>query len=176
MILRPSQLAAILALAMGSTTALACSPDRINSPQQLVEQSDAIYRLRPLAFAEPLKVDPQRFYPWPTTQIRFRVVGVAKGPARTSVVLPGSFAEDRDPNDHGPPYRFVRKGGRGGNCYATSYLKGQEYLVFLKAGSAYWSPLAPTTEEISGPRDPWLVWVIDHLKPTRQAPQGKDRR
>jgi hypothetical protein len=177
MVHRRSQIALVLAFALGRADAMACSPDHIDSPQQLVARADAIYRLRPESGAESLKVDPQRFYPWPNSQIRFRVVGVVKGPALSSIVLPGSFAKMRDPNDHPPPYRFVRPGGRGGNCYATSYLKGQEYLVFLKGKSAYWSPLAPTGEEISGPKDPWLVWVLKHAHPAPHASgQGMDRR
>jgi hypothetical protein len=44
------------------------------------------------------------------------------------------------------------------------YRRGAEYLLLLTREQAgeltpYWSPLAPTNEQVSGPDDPWIQWV-----------------
>ena len=143
---------------------IACSPVRVDTPQQLVDKADAIYRVRASSAAPSLPPDPNRAWHWPETQIRFQVLGVVKGPAVSSVVLPGAFTNKPDSNDHPPPYKMLRLGGRGGSCFASSFRKGHEYLVFLKGNSPYWSPLAPTTEEINGAEDTWLRWVVRRVK------------
>lgn len=140
---------------------LACSPMHIDTPLQLVEMAEGIYRVSPVAYAAPQPSS--RISPWPDTQVRFEVLAVLKGVQRASLQLPGELGREDDPNDHPVPYEFVRPGGRSGNCYAVTFRKGREYLLFVKNDTAYWSPLAPTTEQVSGPDDPWVIWVKEQL-------------
>ena len=67
------------------------------------------------------------------------------------------------------PYRFVRPGGRGGSCFANSYRRGAQFLLFLKKGWAgfttNFSALGPTNEQLTGVDDPWVKWVRAYLSP-----------
>jgi hypothetical protein len=81
------------------------------------------------------------------------------------VTVYGQTARYDGPNDGTAPYDFVRRGGRHGNCFASDYKSGGQFLLFLRGGTVHWSPLAATNEEVSGPKDPWVVWLKDRLKP-----------
>jgi hypothetical protein len=158
---------------LGSPTTQACSPERIDTPQELIEKAEGIYRVRPRSYVLPTGPDSLSVGFLPKTRLRFQVTGVLKGPARSTVDLPGTFAKSPDPNGHRVPYPFVRPAGRRGTCFATSYLKTQEYLVFLRGDTAYWSPLAPTNEEIRGASDTWVTWVAGHLKRSASSSRRK---
>ena len=104
------------------------------------------------------------------TQVRFTVLAVLKGRlASPTVEFNGALSDGDDPNDRRVPFDFVRPGGRGGNCFATHYRAGAEYLLLLRRGeypphvgelTPYWAPLSPTNEQLmGGGADPWLVWV-----------------
>jgi hypothetical protein len=105
-------------------------------------------------------------------KIRFRVIGVHKGSLSSrELVLNGRLDDADDFNDRPIPYRFVRPGGRSGNCYAHGYRKGAEYLLLLQSDSAgvwspYWAALSLTNEQIRGTVDPWLTWVVEQIKQT----------
>jgi len=111
-------------------------------------------------------------------KIRFRVIGVHKGSLSSrELVLDGRLDDADDFNDRPIPYVLVRPGGRYGHCYAHGYRKGAEYLLLLQSDSAgvwspYWAALSPTNEQIRGTVDPWLTWVIEQIKQTRQEPNG----
>jgi len=99
--------------------------------------------------------------------VRFTVLRVLKGTLSASTIeFNGSLENSDDWNDRNPPYTFVRPGGRHGNCFALGYRTGAEYLLFLKGLTLtpYWSPLAPTNEQVSGPSDGWLTWVAAQIQ------------
>jgi len=151
-------------------TSLACSPRKIDTPQELVHSADAIYHVR----AGDQALDPPSSsrmpQPWPNARVTFRVLSVLKGARRSMIQLPANLVPKPDPNDRPVPYDFVRPGGRRGNCYAVTFRRGQDYLLFLKSGTPYWSPLAPTTEQVIGTNDPWLIWVRQELaKPAERS-------
>ena len=99
------------------------------------------------------------------SSIEMIVVEVVKGEFKSkTVIVHGQTVRYDGPNDGTVPYDFVRPGGRHGNCYASDYKAGGQFLLFLRGGDVHWSPLAPTNEEVSGPKDPWVVWVRDRLK------------
>ena len=140
-----------LTFVAAQTSAWACSPLRIDTPQQLVEGATGIYRVRVSSVQT-------------GSQVGFTVLSVLKGARKPSLRVRGSLTADTDPNDHAAPYTFVRPGGRHGNCFAVTYNRRKEYLLFLKNGTPYWSALAPTNEQVSGANDPWVVWVKKQLE------------
>jgi hypothetical protein len=101
--------------------------------------------------------------------IAFEVLARLKGqnvpPAFT---IPGKLVERDDFNDHAPPYTFVRRGGRSGNCFAYGYRQGAEYLLFLQPQgdvmTPYWAALAPVNEQVRSAQDPWIDWVRGQLE------------
>jgi hypothetical protein len=167
-----SSLAFSLALACSgiANSALACSPAHINTPQELIALADGIYRVKPVAYGLPKPSS--RIFPWPDTQVRLKVLATIKGTPQSELQVPGDLGRENDPNDHPVPYEFVRPGGRSGNCYAVTYRKASQYLLFVKDGSPYWSPLAPTTEQVSGPMDPWVIWVMEQLTAPAERPNN----
>jgi hypothetical protein len=64
----------------------------------------------------------------------------------------------------GPPYHWVRDGGTHGDCHAHDYQMHTQFLLFLKHGTPYWASMAATNEEVSGPDDPWVLWVTRFLQ------------
>lgn len=59
----------------------------------------------------------------------------------------------------------VRAAGCGG-CFAYDYKAGAQYILMLKDGGAYWAPLSPTNEEVTGENDPWALWLKQQLNRT----------
>jgi hypothetical protein len=58
----------------------------------------------------------------------------------------------------------VRPGGRRGSCFANSYRRDAQYLLFLKKPNrgdltVNWAALAPVNEQLRSAEDPWLIWV-----------------
>jgi hypothetical protein len=108
------------------------------------------------------------------TQVVFKVLRVLKGSLASdaTITLTGHLESSDDWNDRPVPYDFVRRGGRQGNCYAFGYRQDGEYLLFLNPGStpgetawiAHWAALSPTNEQLRGPDDPWLKWVVQQIK------------
>lgn len=103
------------------------------------------------------------------TSIQFEVQEVLKGDqSRTQLLVPGDSTANDDFNEGPIPYRIVRSGGRRGNCIATSYKIGAEYLLLLRASNGvynpYWAPLAPLNEQITGRNDAWVNWVREQLR------------
>ena len=82
-------------------------------------------------------------------------------------VNPGALVDLDEFNAHSVPYPVVRRSGLAGTCFATTYRRGAEYLLFMNRGAdgsltPYWAPLMPTNEQLRGPTDPWLLWVRAH--------------
>jgi hypothetical protein len=163
----------VLVVLLGSVLAVpvasACSPvDPIPSPSDLVNSAEVIVWAR----ARGRSAEPgERGGPaGDRSKVEFAVAAVLKGRVGSpTITLNGHLEERSDPNDHDAPYRFVRPGGRRGNCYALAYQRGAEYLLFLKRTEGgdlapYWSPLAPTNEQVLGPDDVWIQWVIAQLR------------
>jgi hypothetical protein len=157
---------------VSAPSSLACSPRKVSTPQELVSGADGIYHVRS---SNEIPGPPSSSHmprPQPNAQVTFRVLSVIKGARRTMFLIPADFVPEADPNDHPVPYNFVRPGGRRGNCYAVTFKQGQEYLLFLKGGTPYWSPLAPTTEQVAGTTDPWLIWVRRELAKQTERPNN----
>jgi len=173
----------ILASILGLTFALpslACSTtEPLPPPNELVKSAEVIVRVRvrgigPKPGVSDVAVVPP-FAARYVTQVDAAVLEVLKGafPAQT-ITFDGYEEERDDPNDRPVPYNFVRPGGRAGMCFALGYRQGAEYLLLLKRTSApsaqgdlltpYWSPVAPTNEQLFGPQDPWLRWVREELE------------
>jgi hypothetical protein len=69
---------------------------------------------------------------------------------------------------------FVRPGGRAGSCFANSYRRDAEYLLFLKKlkGGEFtvnWAALAPVNEQIRSAEDPWLIWVREQANKSKNV-------
>lgn len=170
-----TRVSAIAGLLLASATPAApCSMvGPAPTPAQLVDKATVIVRARVDGFAGP-GVAPEQI--GATAQVRFTVLQVLKGSLSASAIDISGALEDRDdPNDGPVPYTFVRPGGRGGGCYATTYRQGAEYLLLLQEAidqrgtptrtlTPYWYGLMPTNEQLlRGARDPWLVWVSHRL-------------
>lgn len=147
-------LVAIAACAV-SRVAIPCSVTHVANAQEITTLADAII------LAEVVKYSKTSKYGGDVT---FSVLEVLKGAVSTKELILGGQADTYDgPNDHAPPYNFVRRGGRHGNCFAGDYKIGGKFLLFMQNGSATWAPLAATNEEVSGPTDPWVWWVKGYL-------------
>ncbi|HXH95113.1 MAG TPA: hypothetical protein VNN25_26300 [Thermoanaerobaculia bacterium] len=106
----------------------------------------------------------------PESTVRFRIEEVVKGRyALTDLDLPGYLESSDDFNELPVPYTFVRRGGRGGSCFANTYRQGGRYLLVLKmVAGAYtvdWYALGPTNEQLHSVDDPWLKWVRSQVGP-----------
>jgi hypothetical protein len=154
----------MVALLTAPNATQACTVKDKVSPSQLVAQADAILRVRAAGVTtgpSSLRKGARAHYDQgPVPMVAFEVVEVVRGdlpgvPLRVVGIAVGGD----DWNDAAVPYEFVRPAGRKGMCYATAYRLGAEYLLFFRGGSIYWSPLAPTNEQIHGVDDPWLRWV-----------------
>jgi hypothetical protein len=112
--------------------------------------------------------------------VEFQVVEVLKGSIHVPLIrLNGTLTNHDDFNDAPPPYGFVRRDGRRGDCHASTYRPGAFYLLLLKAAdeveayyrpspgipfTAYWTPLAPTNEQVHERDDQWVAWVRQRVK------------
>ncbi len=172
--IRPMLVFAMVGLA---TPAWPCSVvGPLPSAERLVDDAEVIARVR----AEGLSSTPGRgglLFPGSKTQVRFAILEVLKGRLSSSTVeFNGSLTDRDDRNDRPVPYDFIRRGGRGGNCFALTYRAGAEYLLLLRSGehpsdaqpnqlTPYWAPLSPTNEQLfHGASDAWFVWVSKELR------------
>lgn len=143
--------------------ALPCSISEPVSNIKLVRDAIAIVRAKAMDYTKP---PPANFYTTgvPDSLIRFKIVETLRGSQRSDINIAGYLDDSDDFNDHLAPYKFVRPGGRSGSCFASSYRKGAEFLLFLgkdhRGGlSVYWYALAPVNEQLHSDQDPWLLWV-----------------
>ena len=104
----------------------------------------------------------------PDASIQFNVLEVLRGDrSATQLFVPGDSTSLDDFNGTAVPYRMVRAGGQHGNCFATAYKIGAEYLLLLRRKNGvfnpYWAPLAPLNEQVTGRDDPWVDWVRQQI-------------
>jgi hypothetical protein len=151
------------AILSGTQSAFACWAGPAH-PRYLVSEADVIVRARVWRLTDaPATLSP----PWVETSIRLGVVEVLKGEVQFTVDVSGTFANHPDMNNLPVPYGMVRPSGRGGGCFARSYQRDGEYLLFLKKElgklTPYWAALGATNEQITGADDPWVAWVRQQL-------------
>jgi hypothetical protein len=96
--------------------------------------------------------------------VRFKAIElIRQDTTLDEFVVYGDLENIDDYNSRPVPYQLVRSGGQHGNCRATQYRVGAEYLFLLKhvdgTLTPYWQGLAPMNEQLRGPADPWLAWV-----------------
>jgi hypothetical protein len=158
-----------------ATASWACTAS-ITPNSVLIEKADAIVRVEVEGYAIPPANTGLRTTGVPDSKVRFKVIEVVRGLNLSVFELPGYVVERDDFNDHDPPYKFVRPGGRSGSCYANSYRDGAQYLLFLKKKDSgeltvNWAPLSPVNEQLHSEYDPWLIWIrqqVDQLPGTSQ--------
>ena len=114
----------------------------------------------------------------PDSIVSFRVDEVLKGTGvPKALAIAGYLSEVDDFNDHAAPYHFVRRGGRGGSCFANSYRHGAPHLLMLRKDSAgnytpYWAALDPVNEQLRSENDDWITWVRNQVyEDARTAPR-----
>jgi hypothetical protein len=103
------------------------------SPGEVVHNADAIVRAVVLGYAleAPTWTNGE-----PDSRVRFKTIEVVKGSdVPQTIDLSGELIDQDDFNDYKVPYTFVRPDGRHGNCFATSYRVGAEFLLMLKTRS-----------------------------------------
>lgn len=166
---------ALFSLLICGTEAYACSITGEVSSPDMVRYADRIIRATAVGYASP-ENGSQTDNPFglPTSRIRFKVIETIRGPVTADVLLPGVISEGDDFNDHEPPYKFVRPGGRAGNCFATAYRSGAQFLLFLKKRkkselTVYWYALGPVNEQLHSDHDPWLLWTREEAKRTNRG-------
>jgi hypothetical protein len=147
-LVRATMLVGAMALAR---PAVPCSVTKSPTTQEMLDRTQVIVRATATGAGE-------------GTAVRFHVLEVIRGEeVPADFELRGLLVDQDDFNDQKPPYDFVRPEGRKGDCYATSYRSGGQFLLFLRgtngAFNANWYPLGPTNEQLHSEQDPWLLWV-----------------
>ena len=153
-----------LGLVMFSTDGYTCSVARILSNVEMVAAAEAIVRATAVEYAQAPSDSKRWTTGVPDSTVRFKVLEVVQGDSGAEVILPGYLGSADDFNDQQPPYTFVRPGGRHGSCFANSYRRGAQYLLFLKKAkggevTVNWAALAPVNEQLRSTEDSWLAWV-----------------
>lgn len=165
----------VMSMGLAPATSWGCSVPAILSGGELVRSADVIIRGKAVEYARPPS-DPMRWTTGvPDSRVRFEKLEIVRGTHSSDLILPGYLVARDDFNDQQPPYTFVRPGGRGGSCFANSYRKGEQYLLFLKKTkdgvfTVNWAPLAPVNEQLRSPEDAWLRWVREQSKKMERDP------
>ncbi len=159
----------LMGLFVATGVAWACSVTGIASNVELVQEADSIIRAKAMDYAKPPSDPRMRTTGVPDSEVRFEQLEVIRGADASGLVLPGYLVPTDDFNDRQAPYSFVRPGGRAGSCFANSYRKGMQYLLFLKkrktgAFTVNWAALAPVNEQLRSSDDAWLIWVREQAR------------
>jgi hypothetical protein len=138
--------------------------EQIHPADAIVLRAEAIVRATAVEYAVAPRDPALVTTTVPDSKIRFQVNEAIRGSVGKELILPGYLVDTDDFNDQQPPYSFVRKNGRSGNCYANSYKAGGQFLLMLqklKGGdmTVNWYPLGPVNEQLRSESDEWLVWV-----------------
>jgi hypothetical protein len=140
----------------------ACTVVHVDSAAEITQKAEVIIRAQVVAYNKGEEFG---------GKVEFKVLEVLKGKLKQEkVAFPGQTENYYGPNDGKPPYASVRPGGRQGSCFAEDYKMNAEFLLFLRNDSPYWSPLAPTNEEVSGEDDPWVWWVKGYVSAMTKHP------
>lgn len=134
------------------------------------DRLDSLVRNRPASATRP-----ETSYTVPA--VRFTVLETLRGNiSDTGLALVGTLVDRDDFNPLPVPYQMVRMAGQRGDCFASEYRAGGEYLLLVRdtwyGPTARWAPLAPLNEQIHGPADPWLEWVRARLVRIESRPPG----
>ncbi|MBC7788776.1 MAG: hypothetical protein H7Z74_02415 [Anaerolineae bacterium] len=129
---------------------------------EFVDRAAVIVRAKAIA-PDSLPLARQDSVRW-LSAVRFEVLqSIRDSVPRGQLVLWGRLVEADDFNRMAVPYQMVRPGGQGGDCYASEYKLGAEYLLLLSLDArglnVRWMPLAPLNEQVRGADDPWVQWV-----------------
>jgi len=164
-------------MALLSTEGHTCTVSGIISNVELVKAADAVVRAKVVEYVRPPN-DPSIWTTGvPDSRVRFKVIETVRGQTIQDLVLPGYIVSADDYNDKPAPYTFVRPGGRHGSCFANSYRRDAEYLLFLKKSkqerdlTVNWAALAPVNEQLRSAEDPWLIWVREQANKLNNVPQ-----
>jgi hypothetical protein len=158
----------LLAAAGAASPAKACQAGPVSFKELLA--ADAIVRATAVKYvvapADPTLVTTGV----PDSAVEFRVEETLKGDGLSgSLVLNGYLSDQDDFNENRVPYKRVRPGGLSGSCYANTYKRGAQFLLFLKKTAAGYTsdiiPLGPTNEQLKSETDPWLLWARVRLNP-----------
>jgi hypothetical protein len=150
---------------------------------QFVDSADVIVRVRAVA-ADSSRPSETIVKPWPTG-VRFEVLERLRGDVGSPIVLSGFVVLHDDYNKLEVPYRLVRGAGQRGDCFASEYRLGAEYLLIMRQRAdgltPHWWPLAPANEQLRGATDPWLRWVTKRVQrngidPPALAPVARIKR
>ena len=167
---------ATVAMMMCVTGAYPCKTALPISNVDMVREADVIVRVE----AEKYVLAPKNPDTWtgiePDSKISFKVLEVVRGKMQADyLILPGILVQTDDFNDQPPPYSSVRSEGRRGNCFASSYRSGGQFLLILKKKSdgtlsVNWYALAPVNEQLHSANDPWLLWVRKQASKSNSKP------
>jgi hypothetical protein len=136
--------------------------------QNIVSESSVIVRAKSLG-----DVPPPSGTPRPDLRyVAFAVEEVLRGSDVPDTLHFGGTIRDEDaipPEavEDVPHLSYIRRWG--GDCLAMTYRSGGQYLLLLQYSEErgtldpYWSVLAPTNNEVSGPDDPWIGWVRSEI-------------
>jgi hypothetical protein len=112
--------------------------------------------------------------PWGLERdVEFKVLEVIAGTnVRPTLRIPGTLStvmEDLFSPDTVP---YLYGTASGGSCFNWFYKKNGEYLLILSRLDGqltpYFSPMAPTNEQVRGAHDPWVRWVRDERRRSRR--------
>lgn len=165
-----------LGIALLSNNGYPCSVARIISNVDMVKAADVIVWAKAVDYTRPSSDPSHMTTGVPDSRVRFTVIETVKGQAIQELALPGYLVSKDDFNDKPAPYSFVRPGGRAGSCFANSYRRDAQYLLFLKKPkdgefTVNWAALAPVNEQLRSSEDPWLIWVREQANKPKNASQ-----
>jgi len=163
-----------LAIALLPNNGYSCSVLGIISNVDMVKGADVIVWATAVDYARPPRNPNVMTTGEPDSRVRFMVIETVKGQAIQELALPGYLVSKDDFNDKPAPYVFVRPGGRAGSCFANSYRRDAQYLLFLKRPkdgelTVNWAALAPVNEQLRSSEDPWLIWVREQANKSKNA-------
>jgi len=154
----------IVGMALLAVEGRTCTVSGVISNVDMVKTADSVVRATAIEYANPPRDPGIQTTGVPDSRVRFKVSETIRGQSVQDLVLPGYLVSTDDFNDRPAPYTFVRPGGRAGSCFANSYRRDAQYLLFLKQTAqgditVNWAALAPVNEQLRSAEDPWLTWV-----------------
>ncbi|HSE22042.1 MAG TPA: hypothetical protein VLB68_10300 [Pyrinomonadaceae bacterium] len=156
-------------LLIPATSGSACSRIMPFTLGELFDNAEIIVRVTAVKYAKPPD-DPNIITTGePDSTIEFKVEEKLRGgDVPDTIVLYGYLSDRDDFNELPVPYMFVRPLGGRGSCFANTYKRGAQFLLFLKKTkdgfTSNISALGPTNEQLRSDDDEWLIWVRNHLK------------
>jgi hypothetical protein len=144
-----------------------CRIGRPVSPEEVVRKADVIVRASAESLVRGASVSSSY---QPDSRVQFKVLEIVRGRITGDRIdLRGALVDTDDFNDLQVPYKLVRPDGLSGNCFATSYRAGAQYLLMLKridsgGYTVEWYALGPVNEQLHSTVDPWLIWVRDEAR------------